>query len=570
MDQLVVRILQLTYAIRYIHKNDISSKFRNTSSQSPFFSFPLHWLCSSPRATNYNNNDNSTMSRLNPNRPRAAADVAPSVSTNNGQVDNKQEVQAARRGLLKAMWSASVAPRFSSKPIDMEDYFSNAVGTSIASDGNSAASPPTPTQDFRNSLVSSSNLTRSERYYLENLLQSDDLESIRRASMRLSDSQLFPPAQDPPECSHKVSIRRDSDVQQHLFRLHQENTVKPSIMLKRMSTGERSLRRIRGRDPPEVNEDNSITQEGEDDGSLNQDQDFDDEDSPEISKQSGRKWNPFTDVNSWIDGNEGVEIDGGGNPAIQTPTSMPFKILGTSANDTSCHPHVLSPPLMEGLQAFMPESLLEYHHWLKYSLVRDGANLMSMLRHCRASPYTILAIETTEGHVFGSFTAHPWRLASSDFFGGKDSFVWRMRRSRNEPCTSIVEQALFESKMDVFPFTYRNQHVQFCTTESICLGDTEVEGMATEGTHYGNAIRLDGALTGGSTSTSETFGNPCLIETDKRGQEFQVANIELWAMTPHSTVAAAERAEMKSLFLEEGRMAGNKLNLLEIMVSVPV
>jgi hypothetical protein len=98
----------------------------------------------------------------------------------------------------------------------------------------------------------------------------------------------------------------------------------------------------------------------------------------------------------------------------------------------------------------------------------------------------------------------------------------------------------------------------------------EVEGMATEGTHYGNAIRLDGALTGGSTSTSETFGNPCLIETDKRGQEFQVANIELWAMTPHSTVAAAERAEMKSLFLEEGRIAGNKLNLLEIMVSVPV
>lgn len=511
------------------------------------------------------------MSGLNPNLPRAAADVAPSVITiNNGQVNN-QDVQAARRGLLKAMWSASVAPRFSSKPIDMEDYFSSAAGTSFASDGNAFASPPTPTQDFRNSLVSSSNLTRSERLYLENLLQSDDLESIRRASMRLSDSELFPPAQDPPECNHKVLIRRDSDVQQHLFRLHQETTVKPSIMLKRMSTGEQGLRQTRGRDPPEVREDNSITQQcEEDDSSWNQDQDSDDEDSPEISKQSGRKWNPFTDVNSWIDGNEGVEIDDGGNPAIPTPTSMPFKILGTSANDTSCHPHVLSPPLMEGLQAFMPESLHEYHHWLKYSLVRDGANLMTMLRHCRASPYTILAIETTEGHVFGSFTAHPWRLVSSGFYGGKDSFVWRLRQSRSEPCASIVEQALIESKMDVFPFTYRNQHVQLCTTERISLGDIEVEGMATEGTHYGNAIRLNGTLTSGSTSTSETFGNPCLIETDKRGQEFEVANIELWAMTPHSTVAAAERAEMKSLFLEEGRIAGNKLNLLEIIVGAPV
>lgn len=514
------------------------------------------------------------MSRLDPNLFRPAAYVAPSVSTNNEQVDN-QDVQAARRGLLKAMWSASVAPRFSSKPIDMEDFFSNAARSSFSSEnGNSAVSPPTPTQDFRNTLVSSSNLTRSERTYLENLLHSDDLESIRRASMRLSDSELFPPAQDPPEeVNHKVLIQhRDSDVQQHLFRLHQETTVKPSIMLKRMSTGERGLRQTRGRDPPEGRGDNSITQEGEgdDDGSWNQDQDSDDEDSPEISKQSGRKWNPFTDVNSWIDGSEGVEIDDGGNPALPTPTSMPFKILGTSANDTSCHPHVLSPPLMEGLQAFMPESLQEYHHWLKYSLVRDGANLMTMLRHCRASPYTILAIETTEGHVFGSFTAHPWRSASSGFYGGKDSFVWRMRHSRNEPCASIVEQALIESKMDVFPYTYRNQHVQLCTTERIALGDIEIEGMATEGTHYGNAIRLNGTLTSGSTSTSETFGNPCLIHTDKRGQEFEVANIELWAMTPHSTTVAAERAEMKSLFLEEGRIAGNKLNLLEIIVGAPV
>ena len=251
------------------------------------------------------------MSRLDPNLPIAAAYVAPSVSTNNEPVNN-QDVQAARRGLWKAMWSASVAPRFSSKPIDMEDYLSNAVRNSFVSEnGNSAASPPSPTQEFQNTLVSSSNLTRSERTYLENLLQSDDLESIRRASVRLSDSELFPPAQDPPEeVNHKVLIQhRDSDVQQHLFRLHQETTVKPSIMLKRMSTNEQALRQTRGRDPPEVREDNSITQEGreeDDDGSWNQDSD--DEDSPEFSKKSGRKWNPFTDVNTkWIDGSEGAK-----------------------------------------------------------------------------------------------------------------------------------------------------------------------------------------------------------------------------------------------------------------------
>jgi hypothetical protein len=132
-----------------------------------------------------------------------------------------------------------------------------------------------------------------------------------------------------------------------------------------------------------------------------------------------------------------------------------------------------------------------------------------------------------------------------------------------------MEQALTESKMDVFPHTCRNHHLQLCTMERISLGDIEIEGMAIEGTHCGNAIRLNGTLRSGSASTSETFGNPCLTHTDKRGQEFEVANVELWAMTPRSTVEAAESAEMKSLFLEEGRVAGNKLNLLEIMVGGP-
>ena len=92
---------------------------------------------------------------------------------------------------------------------------------------------------------------------------------------------------------------------------------------------------------------------------------------------------------------------------------------------------------------FMPESLQDYHYWLKYSLVRDGPGLLKMLRHCRASQHTVLAIETTEGHVFGSFTSHPWRLKATRFpYGSKDSFVWKMRRSRTEKCESIMEQIL--------------------------------------------------------------------------------------------------------------------------------
>jgi hypothetical protein len=495
-------------------------------------------------------------------RPKLPKQMLDRPAQSGKDESNSNEVQAARRGLLKAMWQASVAPRFSSKPIDMEDYFSD-FGGSFASDGHSAASPPTPTptHNFRNSLVSSSNLTRSESQYLHGLLQSDDLESIRRASLRLGDKDLFPAAGDPPEKQHKVLVRRDSEVQQGLFLLHEKTTVKPSTLVRRMSNLERRLP-----DPPEMNPDrnNSITMNGTSWGI-----DSDDE-CPEPGKPS-KKWNPFADesILAWIDGNEGVEVDDDGNASIPTPTSNPFKILGTSAEEISCHPHVLSPPLMEGLQAFMPESLQEYHYWLKYSLVRDGPSLMTMLKHCRASTYTILAIETTDGFVFGSFTSQPWRLFSKGFYGTTEAFIWRMRRSRAETCKSIVEQVLMESKIDVFPFTSRNRHVQSCSSDRIALGFGEVDDMSPRGEHYGNAIFLNSNLTSGSTSTSETFGNPSLMHSDNRGERFEVANVELWAMTPHADVETAVRNEMNTLFLEEGRHSDKDLSLFEILVGPP-
>lgn len=254
---------------------------------------------------------------------------------------------------------------------------------------------------------------------------------------------------------------------------------------------------------------------------------------------------------------------------------------------------------MEGLQLFMPESLQEQHYWLKYSLVRDGPGLLKMLRHCRASPHTVLAIESTDGHVFGAFTSQPWRLKnSSGYYGSKESFVWRMRRSRNEPCQSVIEQILMESKIDVFPFTSRNNQVQMCTIDGIALGHGEVKdeeekkeadarknsdaetkpkeesnqpstsaiGANTSSSHYGSAIQLGKSFDEGSTSSSETFGNPCLINRDKRGDTFTVANVELWSLTPHETVEEADMAEMKTLFLEEERHNDSNLNLIEILV----
>ncbi|KAG7364213.1 TLD domain containing protein [Nitzschia inconspicua] len=536
------------------------------------------------------------------------------------------ELASARKGLIRAIWSTSVAPRFSSKPI-MEDYLldrSSFLGgdstSSVASGGNHGNSEHPPSQRmvpglFQGSIQESSNLTKSEHDYLEELLRSDDLKSIRLASTRLADKEIFPAAEEdeerrdvpeekpanatlssstppfsPPKDnedeerntpSPKPLQRRDSQVQQQLFQLHEKASIMPSTILKRMS----GIAAAKASRPLFISHVNSLTQE--DEPPVQPYDDEEEEKSPKDTIGVMPSWNPLKDLNTWIDGSEGVEVDNEGTPEISSPTSNPFKILGTSANDTSCHPHVLSPPLMEGLQLFMPESLQEHHYWLKYSLVRDGPGQLKMLRHCRASQQTVLAIETTNGHVFGSFTSQPWRLTSTKgYYGSKDSFVWRMRRSRNEEVDTIVEQILMESQMDVYPFTGRNNMVQLCTKDCLALGHGELqdESIGTNSKDdneenqdsesesgpphdfYGLAIKLDKSMRTGTTSSSETFGNPCLVKRESKGEAFKVANIELWSLTPHETEDEADRAEMRSLFLEEKRLAESNLNLIEILV----
>jgi hypothetical protein len=520
-------------------------------------------------------------------------------TTNTATAHRQNDVHAARKGLIKAIWQTSVAPRFSSRPIDMEDYFSdrgsifnssiNMSGSMESTTHGADASTIETAERFRTSLHESSNLTKSEQYYLHKLLKSDNLESIRRASIRLADKELFPTDADlededdedeeqqttttktktVPSSQKTQHTRRNSQVQQKLFQLHEKTTILPSAILKRMT--------CKASRPLFISHSNSIMVDNESEPVLTMDtQEEKSSKDDKTRNDSARKWNPFKDLNSWIDGSEGVEVDDEGKPEITSPTSNPFKILGTSADDTSCHPHVLSPPLMEGLQLFMPESLHEQHYWLKYSLVRDGPGLLKMIRHCRASPHTVLAIETTDGHVFGSFTSQPWRLATRGYYGSTESFVWRMRRSRNEAVKSVMEQILMESQIDVFPYTGTNKNVQLCTADNIALGHGEVKdgivGTSKDqddqplvSDHYGFAIKLDKSMARGTTSSSETFGNPCLIHRESRGEAFEVANVELWSLTPHDTVEEADQDEMKSLF-EENRHTNNNLNIIDILV----
>jgi len=244
----------------------------------------------------------------------------------------------------------------------------------------------------------------------------------------------------------------------------------------------------------------------------------------------------------------------GGSAAVQDEPS-PFLILGTSAEDAACHPHVLSPPLMEALRSSFPFVLSEDNFWIKYSLVRDGSSLIALLQNCRASKYTVVAIETVEGEVFGSFTSMPWRKQHG-FFGTGQSFLWRMKEPRmNASITCPEEQAELESNVEVFKWTGADDVIQVCSGGHIAAGGG---GDLTDADSGGFGFMIEDDLLRGSSGSCETFGNPCLcprsIEGGGHAGVFEIANLEVWTTTPFMFAEDAEKNEMMKMFLEENRL----------------
>jgi hypothetical protein len=246
--------------------------------------------------------------------------------------------------------------------------------------------------------------------------------------------------------------------------------------------------------------------------------------------------------------------------------TLGFAILGTSASDESAQPHVLSPPLMESLQAFLPYTKSGQNFYLKYSMVRDGASLPTLLKRARGVQYSILAVETIDGEVFGSFTAQPWRK-NWNYFGTGESFLWKMRRSRLEKTHGILEQAQKESEIDVYPYTGENRFIQLCTHDRIAVGGgipASSSSLSSSGGEkkmaddedsrkhheWGFGLAIQSDLLQGSSSPCITFGSPSLSNTHPDGSLFEIINIELWTLTPCRTVEEAEKLELGKLFLQ--------------------
>lgn len=128
-----------------------------------------------------------------------------------------------------------------------------------------------------------------------------------------------------------------------------------------------------------------------------------------------------------------------------------------------------------------------------------------------------------------------------------ESFLWRMKEQRlaDQPNLNDEEKldeiARKEGDVEVFRWTGENDECQLLSRDRIAAGSGMVEG----GDGFGFIVQ--DSLSMGSSSPCLTYANPCLVSS--ANGRFEVANMEVWAMTPFLFTSEAESSEATIRFI---------------------
>ena len=227
--------------------------------------------------------------------------------------------------------------------------------------------------------------------------------------------------------------------------------------------------------------------------------------------------------------------------SFQNSEDYPFLILGNDGNDMN--PRVFTPGMMEALRGFMPLKACDHNFWLRFSLVRDGGSLTTILSTVRVSQYTMIGVETDLGEVFGSFTGTPWRIGSK-WYGTSEAFLWRLKKRRyTSPQNS--RKPNFEREIEVYPCTEDDELVQYCTAKTMAVGggSWQFNSCPYSNSDQGIGFMVDGDLAGGETSSCGTFASPKLARYTTSGSKFTIRNLEVWTLIACSNLEDATQME---------------------------
>ncbi|XP_054784225.1 uncharacterized protein LOC129291098 isoform X2 [Prosopis cineraria] len=201
------------------------------------------------------------------------------------------------------------------------------------------------------------------------------------------------------------------------------------------------------------------------------------------------------DVEMKLDGRHGSQLSG-----VEMRLVEPKKehVPSDDLPEISEPSVLLSEKTRNVLYASLP-ALIHGRKWmLLYSTWRHGISLSTLYRRSMLWPgLSLLVVGDRKGAVFGGLVEAPLEPSNKrKYQGTNNTFVF--------------------SDTPGHPTVYRptgvNRYFTLCTTDFLAIGG---------GGHF--ALYLDGDLLNGSSSVSETYGNPCLA----RSQDFEVKEAEL-------------------------------------------
>lgn len=224
-------------------------------------------------------------------------------------------------------------------------------------------------------------------------------------------------------------------------------------------------------------------------------------------------------------GSSDVALGNGSNSIISVNDGIAMKTLNESQPLENL-PEISEPSMLLSektrsiLFAALPVIVQGRKWMLLYSTWRHGISLSTLYRRSMLWPgLSLLVVGDRNGAVFGGLVEAPLRPSKKRYQGTNDSFVF--------------------SNVSGHPVIFRptgiNRYFTLCSTDYLAMGG---------GGHF--ALYLDGELLNGSSSSSETYGNPCLAWSS----DFEVKEVEMWGFvyaSKYEEVLALSRTEASGI-----------------------
>lgn len=125
-------------------------------------------------------------------------------------------------------------------------------------------------------------------------------------------------------------------------------------------------------------------------------------------------------VRECIEAHQSAGLPGRLSCLMDRPMNMfgPFRFIGRKSR-------LLSESTMNVLARGMPQALFGLSCSIRYSLIEDGASLMTLVHASKKTPYEacLVVVEDAVGYVFGGFINEPLKQAR-EFFGSSACFVF--------------------------------------------------------------------------------------------------------------------------------------------------